>query len=115
MWCHILLTAPLWSLVLFMVLPWPIALPLYLLISGGSLFLYRYIWRAMKLPPYTGPESLVGRECVAEENIRHRGLVRCGSELWTARVQRPLQRGERARVVQVHGATLDVEPITKNP
>ena len=111
MWCHLLLTAPLWALVVFFVLPWPIALPLYLGISGASLLLYRYIWRAMMQPPYTGPESLVGRECVAVEDIRLRGLVRCGSELWTARVRRPLDKGQHARVVRVHGATLEVEPV----
>lgn len=114
MWCHILLAAPVWGLVVFFLLPWPIALPLYLVIAGGSLLLYRHIWRAMMRPPYTGPEALVGRECVAVEGIRYRGLVRCGSELWTALTRHPLHEGERARVVRVRGATLEVEPLT-NP
>ncbi len=110
MWCHILLTAPLWGVVIFLLLPWPIALPIYLVVAGGSLLLYRHIWRAMMRPPYTGPETLIGRPCIAVESIRYRGLVRCGTELWTARVRRPLKEGEWARVVEVHGATLEVEP-----
>ncbi len=111
MWCHILLTAPLWALVVFFILPWPIALPLYLIVAGGSLWLYRHIWRAMMKPPYTGPEALVGKECVALENIRYRGLVRCGSEMWTAEAIRPLPSGGKARVVHVRGAILEVEPL----
>ncbi len=115
MWCHLLLSAPLWGLVVFLVLPWPIALPLYLLIAGGSLLLYRLVWRAMQQPPRVGPEPLLGRECVAVEDIRYRGVVRCGTELWTALVRRPLHAGERARVVEVRGATLEVEPLNKRP
>ncbi len=110
MWCHLLLTAPIWGLAIFLVLPWPIALPIYLIVAIGSLVLYRYIWRAMQQPPHTGPEALIGRECVALEAIRGRGLVRCGSEMWTARARQPLAPGERARIVAVHGAVLEVEP-----
>jgi len=111
MWCHLLLTAPVWALVVFLFLPWPIALPLYLVIAVGSLVLYRYIWRAMQQPPRTGPEALIGRECVAMEKIQLRGLVRCGSEMWTALTRTPLTPGQRARIVGVRGATLEVEPV----
>lgn len=111
MWCHLLLAAPLWGIVVFFFLPWPVALPTYIVIVVGSLVLYRYVWRAMTQPPYAGPETLIGRECVALEAIRYRGLVRCDRAVWTAVVRSPVRPGERVRVIAVHGPTLEVEPL----
>lgn len=113
MWCHLLLAAPLWGLVVFFLLPWPVALPLYLAIVAGSLLLYRHVWQVMARPPVMGPEALLGQECVAMENITLRGLVRCGREVWTATVCRPVRSGERVRVVAVRRAPLEVEPAAE--
>lgn len=111
MWCHLLLGAPAWALLIFFVLPLPVAAPLYVAIVVASLAMYRWLWREMQRPPVVGPEAMVGQECVAVEDIRHRGLVRCGNELWTARSPVPLRAGQRARVMEARGATLAVRPV----
>ena len=111
MWCHLLLAAPAWALAVFLFLPFPVALPLYVLIVVGSLILYRYIWRSMQRPPITGPEALIGREGIALEEIRRQGLVRCCGDLWTAIAERPIQPGQRVRVQGVQGNKLLVHPV----
>ncbi len=111
MWCHILLSAPAWALVLFLFLPFPIALPLYLFVAIGSLILYRHVWKAMQRPPVTGPEAVIGKEGVALEEIRLQGLVRCCSDLWTAITDQPVKPGQRVRVVGVRGNKLLIHPV----
>ncbi len=112
MWCHLLLLAPVWGLVVFAILPLPVAVPVYVGIVALALFLYKKVWHAVHLPPVTGPEALVGQECEAVEDLGLRGLVRCGGVLWTARPTQPVSKGERVRVVKVHGSTLVVAPLS---
>jgi len=60
----------------------------------------------------TRDETLVGREGVVLQDLRPRGVVRLGSEEWSAEALRgnPI-RGDRVTVVEVHGLKLKVEPM----
>src|SRR3972149_180042 len=58
--CHLLLVLPFVSLILFSILPFNQALPLYLLILLFCAILYWLIWKAMRRPVSTGIEGMIG-------------------------------------------------------
>lgn len=60
MWCHVLLIMPLLGLGLFALLPWPVALPSYLVLVAVSLALYVKVIQAMRQPVRTGREAMLG-------------------------------------------------------
>ncbi len=69
--------------------------------------------RAMRRPPATGAQAMIGRTVEADEDIAvgGSGRVRYGGELWNAAAATPLKRGQRARIVKVEGLKLWVEPL----
>jgi len=109
-WCHLFLMTPLFGLAVFLVLPIAAAMPVYLLLSAISLFIYAKIMRALGAPVAVGREGLVGREALVASNLHPKGLVRYRGELWTATCKRTASPGDRVRIVAVHRNTLLVEP-----
>ena len=80
----------------------PVALALAII--GGTL-----AWklsRTARRPLLAGGNSLIGE--IGE--VREEGTVLVGGELWKAHSQDPLPPGSRARVLAVHGLTLEVAP-----
>ena len=67
--------------------------------------------RALRRPPTTGVQAMVGGTVEADEDFAERGRVRYGGELWNAVAAAPLKRGQRARIVKVEGLQLWVEPL----
>lgn len=108
MWCHVLLMMPLLGLGLFAVLPWPVALPSYLVLAAVSLVLYLKIMRAMRRPVQTGREAMIGAVVTVTRAIASRGQVRYFNELWSALSEQQLTAGERARIVGIDGMRLVV-------
>ena len=108
MWCHLLLLSPLIGLVLFLILPWTIALPSYLVIVALSVLLYRKIMQSMKLPVTTGVEGLIGSVGEMEPD----GSVALGTEHWKITPARddfiPCQR---VRIVGFKDMHLEVQAI----
>ena len=68
---------------------------------------------AQRQPPVTGKEGLVGTAGHARDVITPDapGYVRVHGELWKATSRVPVTAGQRVRVLDVNGLTLDVEPI----
>ncbi|HBY98304.1 MAG: NfeD family protein [Ardenticatenaceae bacterium] len=116
MWCHLLLAAPLFGLVLFAVFPLPLALPLYSLVALGSLALYHRVWRSSKAQPMTGREGMLGAEAWATTDIDAQGygLVRWSGELWAARSPDPVARGTPVRIIGFEGLRLVVQPTVSD-
>lgn len=110
MWCHLLLLMPLLGLVLFLVLPVPVALPTYMIVVVFSLLLYVAVYRALKLPVKTGQEGMVGATAVAVEPLDPEGTIRYGGELWRASSRQPIAPGEQVRIVGFEGMRVIVEP-----
>lgn len=106
--CHFLLLLPVLGLGLFFVLPWPIALALYVPILGGSLWLYAKAWEAMHWPIAMGPEALIGAEGEALGPDTARVLR--FAETWRVQSPVPLHPKMHVRVVARTGLTLLVEP-----
>ena len=109
MWCHVLLFSPVWGLGLFLILPWPVALALYLAIVALSLFLYGKIMhtRSVHEPVLTGREALLGR--TAEVGLE--GNLKIGGERWQIARSEGLVPGQRVRIVGLSGMRLQVQPI----
>jgi membrane protein implicated in regulation of membrane protease activity len=107
MWCHLLLMSPVFGLGLFLILPWPIALPLYLTIVAFSLLLYAKIAQSMHRPVVTGSEGLVER--VTE--VRPDGSLTLGGEHWFIAERDGLTPGQRVCIVGLRGLRLEVQPV----
>ena len=61
--------------------------------------------------PFTGREGMVGEEGEAVTDIDGKGKVHVVGELWDARSDRPVRKGERVVVKSLDGMTLVVEPV----
>ena len=110
MWCHLLLILPVAGLGLFALLPFPIALPIYLMISGISLFIYWSVFQAMHRPVTTGPEGMIGKPAEAVTDLSPQGRIRYHGELWKALASEPIPAGSRVTIVGVNGMRLLVQP-----
>jgi membrane protein implicated in regulation of membrane protease activity len=111
---HLLLFLPLLALVLFFVLPWWLALPLYVLILIGSLFGYWKALQAQHLPPRTGGRAMIGDRAVVIKVRRGKNQVQYRGEIWDAVCPEPLRRGQEVIIESVDGLTLRVVPIPQH-
>lgn len=62
----------------------------------------------------TGEEEMLGSVGVALQAFEEAGRVRVHSESWQALAERPVNKGQRVRVVAVDGLTLKVESIEED-
>jgi len=106
---HLVLLLPLCALVLFWVFPLSIALPLYLIVLALSVALYRSILKAMHRPVSVGVETMVGQEGRVV-GVSRRGIrVAIGGEVWNARADVPLVKGELVEILSISGLSLRVK------
>lgn len=59
----------------------------------------------------TGAEAMIGKHAVVMEGASSAGRVRLEGEIWKARSEVPLTRGQTVRVTAIDGLTLVVEPV----
>lgn len=96
---------------LFLVLPWWLALILYLPILGAYLYT---AWRGRQvqyLPPATGPEAMIGRRARVVRTTGGLAQVQYQGEVWQATSSQPLQPNQEVVILAVEGLTLMVEPL----
>lgn len=117
--CHLVLLMPIFGLALFPVLPWPMAVPAYLVVLMASAVLYYKTMQAMKLPIQVGRETLLGKVVevvtVVEAPSLTRYLVRNGGELWSATSTGELGCGDKAVVMGFEGSRVVLEPLSGDP
>ncbi len=72
-----------------------------------------YVGRSLRRPPATGVEHMVGSVAEVRSWQERSGLVFADGAVWSARSAepRPLEKGQRVRILRVQGLTLDVEPL----
>ena len=70
------------------------------------------VFKARRNPIVSGQEEMIGSACVVLDAFERQGRVRVHGEVWNARCQTPMKKGERARVVAINGLTLDITPET---
>jgi membrane-bound serine protease (ClpP class) len=78
------------------------------------LFLGRLALQSQKRPAVTGVEGLIGTQGRARDALTPDapGYVQVRGELWRATSDRPIAPGQPVRVLDVHGLSLTVEPLT---
>lgn len=69
--------------------------------------------RARHRPVVTGREEMLDAAGVALEDFGEAGKIRIRGEIWDARCETPVSKGERVRVRKLEGLTLWVEPESK--
>ncbi len=62
-------------------------------------------------PVASGREEMIGAVAEALETFDESGKVRTHGEIWYARTSRPVQSGQKLRIKNVDGLTLEVEPV----
>ena len=109
---HLLLVLPLLGFVLFIFLMWQIALPLYVVILGVSLGVYRKVIRAQRRRPVTGKRAMIDNRAVVVRAEGGEVEVDYEGEIWRASSPQPLQPGQQVIIEAVEGLTLRVSPAT---
>ncbi|HHX63415.1 MAG TPA: nodulation protein NfeD [Chloroflexi bacterium] len=81
-------------------------------ILGFTFLVLRAVLKAVRLPPQTGAERLVGAQGTARSDLAPDGQVRVNLEDWSAvSVSRPIKAGEAVRVIGIAGVRLQVVPV----
>ena len=66
--------------------------------------------RQRKRPIVSGREEMIGAVAEALKSFSESGQVRAHGEIWSARASEPVVRGQRLRIKNIDGLTLEVEP-----
>lgn len=113
--CHLALLLPVVGLAVFLVLPLPVALVVYLVIAGVSALLYKAVFDAMRRRAVTGREAMLGAHASVKRVKSGRVVVCLGGELWTAQAagfaDGVPQLGEHVVVTKIRSNTLVVGPL----
>ncbi len=107
---HLLLLVVLLGWILFLILSWQIALPLYMIAVIISLVIYWKIIQSQRQQPVIGKRAMIGDQAVVvnlkegEVEVDYRG------EIWRAVSSQPLQAGQKVMIDGVEGLILRVKP-----
>jgi membrane-bound serine protease (ClpP class) len=110
---HAFLFMPLIALLLFLFLPWPYALALYIPIASVSLLGYWKALQAQRQPPAIGTTTMIGGRAEVISSKSEETEVRYRGETWRAVSSQTLQRGQEVIIEDVEGLTLRVAPLSQ--
>ena len=96
---------------LFFLLPWPIALALYIPIVAAYLYLYWRAFQVLRQPSVIGVSAMIGEQAKVTGLMGDHCEVRYRGEIWRAVSSTPLQRGQLVIIKDVKGLTLQVKPL----
>jgi membrane-bound serine protease (ClpP class) len=105
---HLSLVLLLIAAILFILLPWWVALPASLPLLGLLLFTYHKGRQALRWRPMTGEEAMIGDRAVVTSAQKGHIEVRYQGEIWRAVSSQPLRRGQTVLIDDVDGLTLRV-------
>jgi membrane protein implicated in regulation of membrane protease activity len=108
---HLLLFLPVLALILFYLLPWPIALPFYALILVCSIIGYWKALQAQRQPPAMGRRAMIGDRALVVKAEKGDLEVEYKGEFWNAVSSQPLQVGQMVIIEKVEGLILQVAPL----
>ncbi|MEW6542859.1 MAG: nodulation protein NfeD [Nitrospirota bacterium] len=97
----------------FLQISWAVILPVVGMAAAFTLLVVGMGIRAMRRPPLTGGEGMVGMIGVAKTAVAPQGRVLVHGELWDAVSDQPVQPGERVEVTRLEGLTLHVKPALR--
>lgn len=103
--CHLPFLLPVAGLALFAILPFPMALGLYVPLTVLSIAIALPAIRALAQPIPLGGPTPRPREGLVVSSERRAAVVRWGDELWNAVADEPLALGDRVVIVELRGLT----------
>lgn len=109
---HLILSMPIVGLVAFWIWPFPIAMPIYLVILLVSGVIYFKVGRSMQRPVTTGSEAMLGGRVEVIDMNGHEGRVRFNGATWNAVSDDSFRPGDRAQVLAVDGLTLKIGKVS---
>ena len=87
----------------------------YFIISVIALFLNISLalvaFRVLQKKPSTGKEGMIGKVGIALETFIDAGKISVNGEIWQAESDFEIQKGEKVKIVELTGLTLEVEKI----
>jgi membrane-bound serine protease (ClpP class) len=69
--------------------------------------------QALRRPPVSGENTMIGERAVVMDAIDGRIDVRYEGEIWQAVSSQPLHKGQRVTIEGVDGLTLQVAPVPR--
>lgn len=109
--CHLLLLMPVIALPIFWMVPITAASLIYATVFAISLWLYWFVWQAMRRPVATGREELLHATGRVLEVRGESAQVRIHSEFWSAVSLDPLKRDDMVEVTGIDGLELQVRRL----
>jgi membrane-bound serine protease (ClpP class) len=95
----------------FFQISWAVIIPVIITTAAVSLFIVGMGVRAMRRPPQTGSEGMIGSIGIAKTALHPDGKLAIHGELWDAVSDSPAGPGTSAKVLRVEGLTLYVTPV----
>lgn len=89
---------------------WYVIMAFTLASAGFFILVISLLVKSRRVRVVTGKEELVGSAGEVLDDFDTSGLVRVHSEIWSARTDVPLKKGQRVRVKDREGLVLAVEP-----
>ncbi len=87
---------------------WEAVVPAVAAVATFGGFVVFLLGRSLLRPAVSGVEALVGTHAVVDRDLAPEGKVRVRGELWTARADEPIARGESVEVVGIDDLSLRV-------
>jgi membrane-bound ClpP family serine protease len=100
--CHLIFLAPILTLPIFWLLPFSLALPIWLTVTATTGLVLWPVVRALGRPQAAGREAMIGIKGQALTDLNPEGLVCCLGEVWRASAEEPIVQGEQVQVLAVH-------------
>jgi membrane-bound serine protease (ClpP class) len=108
---HLSLLLLLLALVLFILLPWWVALPTSVPILAFIVFVYWKARQAWRQRPVAGEEAMIGDRAIVSDTAGGQLKIRYRGEVWWAVSAEPLHQGQPVVIECVQGLTLRVAPL----
>ena len=97
----------------FLQISWSVILPVVALAAAFSFLMVGMGVKAMRRPPVTGREEMIGLVGVVKTPLAPAGQFAVRGELWEAVSDEPLQPGDEAEVIRIDGLRLSVKPVSR--
>jgi len=98
-----------------MKIAWRVILTVVAMIAATMTFLLTLVVTLHRMKPVTGVQGMLQEIGIAQTRIDREGQVFVRGEIWNAVASKPIEKGEKVKVLSVHGLTLQVEKWNETP
>ncbi|MBU7016954.1 MAG: NfeD family protein [Theionarchaea archaeon] len=93
-------------------LPLTLYIGVMVILVAKDIIAIKFIWNIIVKQPEVGREALIGKIGIAYTDIDLFGLIRIDNELWKAEASYPIKKGEKTRITDMDGLSLQVESVS---